>query len=327
MIIVTGTKRSGTSMWMQILQNSGFPVIGDAFMGVWKDSIEQANRKGFFESKLRLGINHTVNPNSQNGVYLHPLSTAHHAVKVFVPGLIRSDYAFLHRVIATVRPWREYCSSIERLLAMEDAYMMQLPNSEGGLSQQAKIILRKPNVHPALIWWRDNFNLIFDAMSRQYPIQMVAYDRLLEQPEAIVSQTLEWLMASQPKDLLRVAPPEISIERGIQTVDLQMRTQHGLSDIEVPLPSNILAVFDAFYDCFYKGNSELTQEMRSKINDTQHVMEGIYKEQDLAGKKRKREALEALGISAKALRIALKRTQMEDMGLSNREIQSILGRR
>jgi RNase adaptor protein for sRNA GlmZ degradation len=29
MIIVTGTKRSGTSLWMQILERTGYPILGE----------------------------------------------------------------------------------------------------------------------------------------------------------------------------------------------------------------------------------------------------------------------------------------------------------
>ena len=31
MIFVSGTKRSGTSMWMQVLQAAGLPILGKAF--------------------------------------------------------------------------------------------------------------------------------------------------------------------------------------------------------------------------------------------------------------------------------------------------------
>ena len=35
MVIVTGTRRSGTSMWMQILQAAGLPIVGEL-----EDSVE-----------------------------------------------------------------------------------------------------------------------------------------------------------------------------------------------------------------------------------------------------------------------------------------------
>ena len=53
MMIVTGTKRSGTSMWMQILIGAGYPIIGEAFPMRWEHTIKAANPEGFYESHLR----------------------------------------------------------------------------------------------------------------------------------------------------------------------------------------------------------------------------------------------------------------------------------
>ena len=117
MILVTGTKRSGTSMWMQILTASGFPYIGKQFMTVWEDSIKDANSKGFYESPLRKGVYFATNPNPKTGDYIHPAQCKSHVLKVFIPGLVRTDYSYIGRVVATIRPWREYCSSIRRLYA------------------------------------------------------------------------------------------------------------------------------------------------------------------------------------------------------------------
>ena len=190
MILVTGTKRSGTSLWMQILINGGFPFIGNAYSGIWKESIGDANRKGFYESKLRHGINFQNNPNPDNGVYLHPKPTVQHAVKIFVPGLLKTEFAFIHRVVGTIRPWNEYCSSIERLLTMEDEYMLSQAVKEGELPREVRSIVRRPNVHPAFVWWKDNFTLLSDTLTRKYAINLVAYDKLLEEPENVIPLVL-----------------------------------------------------------------------------------------------------------------------------------------
>src|SRR5690606_3556008 len=115
MIIVTGTKRSGTSMWMQILKASGLQLLGDAFPGRWGETIREANPDGFYESVYRRGINFQTNPHPQTGEYLHHDQTRDVAVKGFVPGLVRSDMAFITKVLATMRPWREYHHSVARL--------------------------------------------------------------------------------------------------------------------------------------------------------------------------------------------------------------------
>ena len=91
MVVVTGTKRSGTSLWMRMLIEAGLPSIGEAFPTVWGDSIRDANPHGFFESRLRRGIWFATNPDPRTGAYLHAGPTRLHAVKVFVPGVIRTE--------------------------------------------------------------------------------------------------------------------------------------------------------------------------------------------------------------------------------------------
>ena len=91
MIIVTGTKRSGTSMWMQILTGAGFPAFGEAFPRNWDKTLKDANPDGFYESILRQGIYYRTNPHPQSGAFFHPSQVTRHVVKVFIPGLVRTD--------------------------------------------------------------------------------------------------------------------------------------------------------------------------------------------------------------------------------------------
>ena len=44
MLFVTGTKRSGTSMWMQVLRAAGLPVIGTEFPRDWGEVIRIQDR-------------------------------------------------------------------------------------------------------------------------------------------------------------------------------------------------------------------------------------------------------------------------------------------
>ena len=103
MIVVTGSRRSGTSLWMQILAAAGLPVIGEKVPASWEALAAEFNPGGFYESELTAGIYYKTNPHPRSGAYLFPEQTREHAVKVFVPGLVRSDVAFIDRVIATVR--------------------------------------------------------------------------------------------------------------------------------------------------------------------------------------------------------------------------------
>lgn len=180
MIVVTGTRRSGTSMWMHVLVAAGLPYIGERFPAGWGDLIRDANPDGFFESELSIGINYRTNPHPMTGAYLAPHQTREHAVKIFIPGLVRSDVAFLDRCIATVRSWREYVASIRRV-GIEDA---SLP--------------------PALDWWCTNYALIRDLAIRGYPAHVLSYDSFLADPGRVATEVLAWVGRGDPAAAARV---------------------------------------------------------------------------------------------------------------------------
>lgn len=245
MIIVTGTKRSGTSMWMQLMKAAGLPVIGDPFPGRWKDSIGDANQKGFYESFLRRGIYHATNPHPRTGDYLHPETFRHVAVKVFVPGLLRTDHAQLHRVVATMRNWREYPGSINRLYGMEQAF-----HADRGRQRPEPV-----RVPPVLEWWLENFMLVRDVATRRYPLHLITYERLLADPATELPPIFKWLGVGDP------AP-------AIAQVDPRQRTQHA---DELPIPEgiepDIAEVFDAFYQRVHTGEP-LDAAFIQTLNDT-----------------------------------------------------------
>lgn len=291
---------------MQILINGGFPFIGNAYSGIWKDSIGDANKKGFYESKLRYGINYHNNPNPDNGIYLHPRPTVQHAVKVFVPGLLKTELTFIHRVVATIRPWNEYCSSIERLLNMEDEYMATQPEKEGELPRAVKAIVRRPNVHPVFVWWRDNFELLFDALTRKYPINLVAYDKLLESPETVIPLVLQWCNHSLEQDFFRSKAYDLKLEAAIQMVEKGMRTQKSPAVTAPGIPDHILQVFDDVYACFYQGGSRITNEFCTMLNTAHQEIEQLRILQEKEGKKQKILRLQDLGLSKNEIVEALK---------------------
>ncbi len=208
MIVVSGTKRSGTSMWMQLLHRAGLPVIGDAFPRDWSEVLRDGNQEGYYESRLRRGIYWETNPDPISGVYIKPEEVRLHGVKVFITGLTRTDLAFIWRVIATIRPWREYVHSVRRLYAIEDAARAErVRRGQPGVS-----LVPPPRMAPAYEWWFENYLLFGDALLRQYPIRFVAYDAVLENPHAVLKTVFHWLgtgdaeaAANQVKPSLRTA--------------------------------------------------------------------------------------------------------------------------
>lgn len=210
MLIVTGTKRSGTSMWMQILKAAGFPVLGTAFPKNWASSIREANQEGFYESPLRGGIYYATNPHPKTGLYLFPEDTRRAAVKVFVPGLVRSDRAFIDRVIATMRSVREYGPSISRLYAMEHEHKQTLLREQGKDPSTVPVVEHVP---PELEWWSDNYALLSDALTRRYPLHMVSYDAVLTRPSELIPEAIAWLGGGDNAAAVAVVQAELRTQR------------------------------------------------------------------------------------------------------------------
>lgn len=233
MILVTGTKRSGTSMWMQILDAGGFPIIGKAFLGMWADSIREANPRGFFESPYRQGVFYATNPDPRTGRYLRPDETRRHAVKVFVPGVIRTDIAYIDKVIATMRPWQVYVRSVCRLYALEDAHHATLPEEERNKARAA-VARGRPRIPPEVEWWFEHYELVRDVATRRYPIHLTSYERVLEAPEAEIRKVFAWLGGGDVAAAASRVAPELH------------RSQHGEA-VDCVLPDDTVALMDTLY--------------------------------------------------------------------------------
>jgi hypothetical protein len=188
-IIVTGTKRSGTSMWMQVLASAGIPVLGDAFPRTWGQTIREANPSGFYESRFRKGMYWATNPDPRTGVFLHPDEVADHAVKIFAPGLVRTDFAYIGPVVVTVRRCREYVASLRRLYALEDQGIQALR----GRAREPRV--RMP---PELEWWVDNWMIVRDVVTRRHDARYLTYDRVLRDPVGACTSVCAWLGAPDP---------------------------------------------------------------------------------------------------------------------------------
>ncbi|MCB9569691.1 MAG: hypothetical protein H6710_21150 [Myxococcales bacterium] len=243
MIVVTGTKRSGTSMWMHVLVAAGLPYIGERFPGGWGELLREANPDGFFESELMIGVNFQTNPHPLTGAYLAPHQTRDHAVKIFIPGLVRSDVAFLDRVVATVRGWRDYVRSIRRV-GVQDAV---LP--------------------PALEWWCSNFALIRDLAIRGYPAHVLSYDSFLRDPERVAAEVIAWIGRGDPAAAARVVRPE----RARGAVD------EADGELAEGLDARHLEVFDALYETIDRGRP-LSASFIERLNAVDRELRPMVRE-------------------------------------------------
>lgn len=208
-------------MWMQVLAEAGFTVIGEAFPAGWRAQLGPANPRGFFESNLIHGINFTTNPDPVSGVELSVEGTSGHAVKMFSAGLRRTEISWLGRVLVTVRDWRTFSESVQRFSDLASGAM-----DEGRGPLQG--------VDPPGYWLSEYLAILRDARTRRYPIRLVAYEDVLADAEGVVPSVLEWIgVEADESAAVRAVEPLLST----QTVGRVMpRTPHPLSE---PL--------DAFY--------------------------------------------------------------------------------
>ncbi|MGH1344038.1 MAG: hypothetical protein ACRBN8_20940 [Nannocystales bacterium] len=249
MFLVSGTKRSGTSMWMQVLRSAGVPVLGSAFPRNWeKSSLKDANPDGFYESILRQGIYFRTNPHPTTGAYFMPDDVQGFAVKVFVPGVVRSERAYIDLVVANVRKWREYEASINRLYALED-------QDRVAKNPDAAQPFHFP---PAFEWWMENFALVRDISLRGYAYQLQTYDEVLSDPAQVI-----------PEVLGRMGIADANIEAAVAAVKPDNRTQ---DEDATPLksgsvPDDLAAVFDELYEVV-RDRRPVSGDFLRRLNDT-----------------------------------------------------------
>ncbi|EDM78943.1 hypothetical protein PPSIR1_06863 [Plesiocystis pacifica SIR-1] len=256
MIFVSGTKRSGTSMWMQVLAAAGVPILGRAFPRNWARTLREANPEGFYESLLRQGVYYRTNPHPTTGEYFLPDQVEGYAVKVFVPGVVRSERAYIRRLVANVRAWRDYAASMARLHALEDRAMAEAAARSAEAEPSPSEPVRFP---PVFEWWMENFALVRDISLRRYPARLQAYDRVVDAPAQILGPALEWLGVPDIDAGLAAVRPELRTQ-----VDSELALEAAP---ELPLEPRHARVFDELYAAIHDG-AALDGALLSTLNQT-----------------------------------------------------------
>ncbi len=223
MILVSGTGRCGTSMWMQALAAAGFPVVGEAFPRDWADRIGAANTRGFYESTLIDGINFTTNPDPRTGARLVPAETRDVVAKVFLHGVRRTDRPFLDHVLVSVRHWRAVAASVARLNALERA------TAEAPLPATSA-------EEVAVGWFLEHVAALQDVLRRGYPTRFLSYEDALAAPARVVGDALAWLGAGAR-----------DVDRAVAAVAPELRTQDGAAT-DPALPAAWVAAFEELYE-------------------------------------------------------------------------------
>lgn len=240
-------------MWMQLLGAAGFEVIGEAFPRNWGETIRDANPRGFYESKLVGGVHHGTNPDPSTGAFLFPEQVRSHAVKIFIPGVIRTELAYLDRCIVTVRPWPEYVASLRKLQG--------LSSLAAGLDDSR----RQPfELAPELEWWSEHFALVRDMATRRYPIHFEAYDNLLADPHGVLSRVFEWIGAGDVDAAAAAIDPSLHRNK-TSTVEID----------RAELPAGCVETFDLLYDTIARSQP-LTGTLIDELNETHSRLRPLY---------------------------------------------------
>jgi hypothetical protein len=189
-------------MWMQILVNGGFQYIGEAFPRDWGTVIRDANPEGFYESTLAGGIWWRSNPSPRTGVWLHPKSVENYAVKVFIRGLVRTDYAYIGRVVATVREWRQYEASLRRLFRIK-------ADNTGSDFEEKKVAPLPPGYE----WWLENYELVRDIATRRYAVHVLSYASLIQNPEETITKVFDWIGRGDKEKAWKIVNQELNTQK------------------------------------------------------------------------------------------------------------------
>jgi hypothetical protein len=241
MVVVSGTGRSGTSMWMQILKTAGLEIIGEKFPKNWESTLSKANPQGFYESSLLQGINFMTNPDPNTGEKIDPVIHRNFAVKVFSFGLRSTDRSYLGRTLFSLRDWRGFSESLERMSNLS-------PNS--GIPNQLE--LDSTIFHPAW-WFCEVYDTLLDSAQRNYNILWTTFESAINSPSKAIERVCGRL--------------QIEVDLGTCAAVINKRLVNSVPNSEnLDLPNNWIKAFDDLYNCIHQScpiNAALYNELRA----------------------------------------------------------------
>lgn len=251
MIIVTGSRRSGTSLWMQILKQGGFPVFGKPFPANWK-MIEGENHQGYYESQLVEGINYKTNPDPRSGAWVPPQQVEGYAVKIFADGLVKTDYAYISKAILTIRNWQDCEASLQRFKSL-----MSEQNELVTIGASNQYYMQLP---PGYAWWKSNFSVLQDMMVRRYPTTLCSYENLLADPEKVISQVFNWLGDGNASEAISAVDQSMQTQKNTTLTHVN-HEYTGIFDELYHTLNNNIKISQAFYDQMLAVNKKITAEL------------------------------------------------------------------
>ena len=151
LVVVSGFPRSGTSLVMQMLNATGFPIYTDG-----KRSADDANIHGYFEHE-------SVKDLKTDNNWIFGLN--HCAIKVVSPFLKYLPYNKFYKVIYVTRPASDVVESEDRML---DSYGVTPSSGKGKRIKQTKDHVN--NVLCEMRYWNIRMMIINYNDIRQQPL-------------------------------------------------------------------------------------------------------------------------------------------------------------
>src|SRR5690606_13020834 len=127
---------------------------------------------------------------------------------------------YLSRVVASVRPFRQFVASLNRLHAVE----------EKAREEQGKPPRVRTYIDPALEWWVENFLLLRDITTRRYPVRLVSYESMIEDPEALCDAVFGFIGTGDAAAAAAAVHPEDRTQEAESTAEITHPEQEIFDD-------------------------------------------------------------------------------------------------
>ena len=85
----------------------------------------------------------------------------------------------------------------------------------------------------------ENYDLIRNFITRRFPINLVSYQKLLDNPTEVIPPVLEWCGGGDVEAALSAVNRNLNTQRNIQSID------------DAPISNEYLDVFDELHAHFY----------------------------------------------------------------------------
>lgn len=166
MIIVSGLRRTGTSLMMNILKEAGFDAYAALFSHeTWESKLKELNPNGFFESAFR---DSGVNPIQME---FSPKEVEYTAIKVFASAIPRCDGEYITKQIIMLRDFSEVYKSQERMKELDE---------------KKELDSKEDIFEPGETYLLDYYCVLRDIVKRNKPTLFIDYYDVMQKKDEVL---------------------------------------------------------------------------------------------------------------------------------------------